>query len=225
MAEPTCSIDGCDDPVDSRGWCRFHYARWWRTGSTSPGPGSGSAPRRRRPIEDRYWEKVDRSGGPDACWPWTAATDKDGYPGGFWDGTYYAPGRPHSIRPARWAYARYIKPIPEGHGVLHHCDNPPCMNFTHWFTGTDADNMADRDAKGRHGGWKTAGDANIARRHPERLQRGEAHTHAKLTTMQVLEIRDRYAQGGIFQRQLAAEFGVEQSLISAIVRRKLWRHI
>ena len=37
MKNPTaCAVDGCDDPSDSRGWCRRHYLRWWRTGD--PGP-------------------------------------------------------------------------------------------------------------------------------------------------------------------------------------------
>lgn len=33
-ATPTCKIDGCDHggPL-TRGWCRTHYSRWWKTGS------------------------------------------------------------------------------------------------------------------------------------------------------------------------------------------------
>lgn len=27
-------------------------------------------------VAERFWAKVDRSGGPDACWPWTAAVNK-----------------------------------------------------------------------------------------------------------------------------------------------------
>ena len=34
MADDTCSVDGCDDPVVARGWCAKHYQRWKRTGST-----------------------------------------------------------------------------------------------------------------------------------------------------------------------------------------------
>jgi HNH endonuclease len=40
--------------------------------------------------------------------------------------------------------------IPEGMYVLHHCDNPPCINIEHLFLGTLADNNHDRDRKGRH---------------------------------------------------------------------------
>lgn len=34
MAERTCSVDGCDSPTAARGWCRKHWARWRRTGTT-----------------------------------------------------------------------------------------------------------------------------------------------------------------------------------------------
>lgn len=40
-------------------------------------------------------------------------------------------------------------PIPDGLGVLHRCDNPPCVNVDHLFLGTVGDNNADRDRKGR----------------------------------------------------------------------------
>lgn len=41
-------------------------------------------------------------------------------------------------------------PIPPGMGVLHRCDNQPCCNPSHLFIGTQADNVADMVAKGRH---------------------------------------------------------------------------
>jgi len=31
-------------------------------------------------VAERFWAKVDRSGGPDACWSWTGALNKYGYP-------------------------------------------------------------------------------------------------------------------------------------------------
>jgi hypothetical protein len=35
--------------------------------------------RRSQDVLERFWSKVDKSGGPDGCWPWTASCSKDGY--------------------------------------------------------------------------------------------------------------------------------------------------
>lgn len=45
MPKPTCSVDGCEKPAKTRGWCSAHYERWRRNGV--PGP-AGDA--RRRPF-------------------------------------------------------------------------------------------------------------------------------------------------------------------------------
>jgi hypothetical protein len=42
MARSICSVEGCDKPVDSRGWCAAHRARWRRYGD----PLGGTPPRR-----------------------------------------------------------------------------------------------------------------------------------------------------------------------------------
>lgn len=41
--ERTCTLDGCDKPLDSHGWCGMHASRWRRTGDplglrVEPGP-------------------------------------------------------------------------------------------------------------------------------------------------------------------------------------------
>lgn len=49
----------------------------------------------------------------------------------------------------RVAYEVFIGPIPEGMLVCHKCDNRRCIEPTHLFLGTHADNTQDMLQKGR----------------------------------------------------------------------------
>lgn len=51
----------------------------------------------------------------------------------------------------RVAYEYWIGPIPDGMYVLHTCDTPGCVNPSHLFLGTQADNCQDAVSKGRAG--------------------------------------------------------------------------
>ena len=60
----------------------------------------------------------------------------------------------------------------------------------------------------------------------ERYDRsGENNAAAKLDKRTVLIIRERYAKREANQPQLAAEYGVTQALVSAIIRRRIWRSV
>jgi hypothetical protein len=57
------------------------------------------------------------------------------------------------------------------------------------------------------------------------MQRGAERPLAKLTDEAVRDIRRRYRAGGIFQRELGAEYGVGQQTIQHIVSGETWRHV
>lgn len=87
-----------------------------------------------------FWESVDRGLDQD-CWLWEARRNHDGY------------GR-FSIRGSDFNASRVIwfmvhRSDPGALGVLHKCDNPPCVNPSHLFLGTARDNWLDAYRKGR----------------------------------------------------------------------------
>lgn len=96
-------------------------------------------------LTERFWAKVDRSAGPDGCWPFIGACNHDGY------GLFSTPDA--LVAASRVAWEITVGLILGGLWVLHHCDNPPCCNPTHLFLGTNSDNQRDSVAKGRH--WAT----------------------------------------------------------------------
>jgi len=77
----------------------------------------------------------------DDCWEWPGNRDAKGY--GYVFGKQLR--RTHRVM-----YELMYGPIPEGMLVCHRCDNPSCMNPSHLFLGTSADNNRDCVAKGRH---------------------------------------------------------------------------
>jgi hypothetical protein len=114
-------------------------------------------------VVERFWEKVQKSGPvvrPELgeCWTWLAGHQK-GYP-------VFHPTERTRVFAHRKMYELMIAPIPTDDGewcVCHKCDNPGCINPDHFFLGRDADNAADKVAKGRQAkGEKLGGAARAA---------------------------------------------------------------
>ena len=163
---------------------------------------------------ERMWAKIDRSGGPDACWPFIGARAGKGY------GTMRLPAngaRGRMVRVARLLLAIKLGRTIEPDEITRHtCDNPPCCNPTHLIVGTVADNSRDAAERGK---LSTKGYANL------RCLFGECHPFAKLTEAAVRDIRARYAQGGVSQKRLAQEYGVAQPQIQKVLSGQRWRHV
>jgi hypothetical protein len=85
-------------------------------------------------VRSRFESHVDRTAGPDACHPWTAACDRDGY---------------GALKIHRKSYRANRVAFFLAHGVWpdvarHTCDTPPCCNATHIVDGTTLENQRDR---------------------------------------------------------------------------------
>ena len=196
-----------------------------------------------RPSDvERLWGQIDRRG-PDECWPWTGTTCY-GY-GRFLVGT-------REVKAHAAVYALTKGVVPAGFLVRHSCDNPPCCNDAHLLLGDDADNKKDCIERGRLN--PACGDQNGSRKYPERLSRGEAHysrehpekvprgknhwharspektlrgedhPRAKLTSEQVVQIRERRASGETL-KHIAKAFGVSRATAGRICSGQTWKSV
>ena len=125
------------------------------------------------------------------CWVWQGSCCTDGY------GQVLFFGERWGAHQASWYMTN--GDIPEGKCVLHHCDNPPCINPSHLFLGTKKDNSIDCAIKGRGGG-QIVGPT------------------------QALEIR-RLVENGSTQQAIADVLGMSQSGISRIVSKERFAYV
>lgn len=158
------------------------------------------------PIHDdatiaRFWAKVDIRG-PDECWPWTGSKNENGYGTMFISVEYGRPERAHRVS---WEIKNDRSA--SGLDICHSCDNPPCANPEHLFSGTALDNITDCIRKGRHSA------------PPVRF--GIANNQTKLTEDDVREIRRRLGAGeaGV---AIARFFNIDKSNVSYIKLKKSW---
>ena len=172
--------------------------RYWEAVRADPDKMNSRGKRRAtKTVEERFWEKVDKSG---ECWVWTGAKLKGGrsYPYGI----IRIEGK--NVYAHRLAWEMENGTLERGSHVMHTCDNPSCVRVDHMKIGTHQQNMQDRDDKGRQA-------------HGERV-----HT-AKLTEEDrsaIMVMRKR----GMTQQAIANVFGVRQGTISFLLNGKTWKH-
>lgn len=96
---------------------------------------------------ERFWSGVDRSGGPESCWPWKAGRLRQGY------GRFWLHGQHHIAH--RWILAQDLGRALRWDDELremacHRCDNPPCCNPAHLYAGDAKTNVRDAVERSRH---------------------------------------------------------------------------
>lgn len=133
------------------------------------------------------------------CWEFQGRPGRNGYR------TMRVAGAPTQAahRLAFFAWAGYM-PAPDTM-MRHACDNPQCVRPEHLSPGSQLENMADRDERGR-------------------TIRGEDQHCSVLLESDIHEIRLKKSWGWA-NRAIARELGVSAATVDRVVNGVLWRHI
>lgn len=132
---------------------------------------------------------------PSGCWEWQGA---------IFFGYGKLVKRGQAWQAHAFSFVAHGGCIPPGMQVNHKCHNRLCCNPEHLYAGTQAQNMADMRAAGR-----------------QRILNGSANGMAKLD---IATARAIFESVGI-ARLIAERHQVSVSLVYAIRKKKIWRHI
>ena len=146
--------------------------------------------RKKKGDIEHFWERINKA--EYGCWEWTGVKDKNGY------GRVFFRGKQRFTHTVSWILTHGIAPE-NGYGVLHKCDNPPCVRPDHLFLGTQLDNMQDAKAKGR-------------------VAQGFILPQTILSPKSREEIVSLYATGHYSQKALGRIFHVSQQRVSRLIK-------
>lgn len=97
--------------------------------------------------------------------------------------------------------------IPGDKVVMHRCDRRNCIEDSHLLLGTQVENIADMDRKGRR-----------------RSLIGSEHSHATLSEGDIPTIRSRISDGDTCA-EISRDYKVSEGLIRHIKKGRIWRHV
>lgn len=160
-------------------------------------------------LELRFWSKVAIVDDENSCWPWQGSirnVHNENYGNFRWKNPQT--GANEVIGAHRISF--FLTNGFLSDHARHTCDNPICVRPKHLLDGTHADNMRDRQERGRYA------------KKPD--QCGEANDYAVLTDAIVIEAR-RLAREGMKRKDIAELFGVEGPTLSCAIRGKTWSHL
>ena len=132
------------------------------------------------------------------CWEWQLGLNGQGYGCFMLDRQKYLTHR--------LSYSLFVNTIPQGLQVLHSCDNRKCCNPAHLRSGTNYDNVQDRQSRNRQA-------------------KGVTHGRHKLTEEDINEIKQLHQSGNYTHQALSQIFNISRSHISNILNNKYWKHV
>ena len=131
VTDSICTVDGCDRPKYSRGWCHKHYRQWHRTGSPYPTmrPSNQS-------LEDTVAHVLAHAVEDNGCKIWIKGRTKHGYARIKFGGRMRLT---HAV-----VAERYLGPCPPGLEVMHRCERGTdgCVTPDHLLHGTRRERFA-----------------------------------------------------------------------------------
>lgn len=190
-----CRFDGCQGAVLAKWLCVLHYSQVRE--------GHELRPRQRVKCDLSKYKSMEllvakvkslsvvRENG---CWEWQAGLGNGGYGMARFCGKKYPVGR------------ILLKLSSPKLFACHHCDNMRCVNPSHLFAGTPAENTRDMIAKGRD------------RKAP---LIGSKHWNAKINESDVINIR----ASKMSATEAAAKYGMTRTNAWAVISGKTWGHV
>jgi hypothetical protein len=173
-------------------------------------------------IRERFFEKTVRGTiippkCNELCLVWTGTKNQGGY------GVFKFRGK-REIATHVAFYLKTGKTVPEGKIIMHQCDNPPCVEFSHLKVGTTRQNINDRVDKGR----TASGDKHGTKTKPESVPCGEKHGMHVFTEHDVVLIRRTYDVHANVRGVIAAltmYLGKKPYAVWCIAKRTTWKSV